>query len=361
MTRGLLPRLLALLAVVLLGTWYVLTQVLQFSFGRGPYDVTLELPRAGGIYENATVTYNGVNVGSVTGIDVATDLVRVTLAIDRDRSIPSDVDAQVRQLSAVGEQYVDLVPASADGPALEEGSVIPADRASVPVAIGTALDDLGALLDSLDEQNLTTVQDFLASGFIGTGPDLRSLVVNSQQLTRALQAAQPATVDLITQGTPVLQTLNDTNQQFADYTRNLNVLTAQLKASDADLRALLANGAPATEQVTDLLVRTRDDIAGTVAGLASGSEAVLQYEPQVQRIFQMLPVVAQDLRAVTASGTIRTTLAVNGTGPICTYLLPQQIPLPTERTGAADTDNRCRTPGVLPRGADSAPGPVTAP
>lgn len=356
MKRALLPRLLALLVVILVGGYYILVSVLNFSIGKAPFDVTLQLPRAGGIYTSADVTYRGVGVGTVTGIDVQADGVAVTLQLDHGTRIPTDVDASVRQLSAIGEQYVDLVPASSGGPVLTAGSVIPADRATVPLPIGTALNSLGSLLDSLNEQDVATVQKFLTTGFSGTGPALRTLITSSQQLTQALAAAQPQTAALILDGTPVLTTLNDTNQQFADYTRNLNELTAQFKASDADLRALIAKGGPATAQLAALLARTRADIAGTVAGLGSGSEAVLQNQPQVQEMFRMLPIVALDLRDVTRGDTVRGSIALNGGRTVCSYLVPSAVPLPDERTTAVDLDNSCgRTaPDLLQRGAPAA-------
>jgi len=359
MTRSLLPRMIALVLVVLLGGYYIVVDVLHFSPGNPPFHVVLQLPRGGGLYESADVTYRGVGVGTVSRVDVRTDGVAVTLELKKGTRIPADVDASVRQLSAIGEQYVDLVPASGTGPVLRDGSVIPASRATLPVAIGAALNNLGALLDSLDEKDLTTVESFLATGFSGTGPDLRNLIVTSQELTRALVAAQPSTVQLILDGVPVLTTLDQTNPQFAEYTRNLNVLSAKLKNADGDLRALIATGGPRTQQVADLLAGTRDDIAGTLRGFAASSASVLQYQPQVAAMFQLLPVVALDLRDVTASGSLHGALAINGGRPVCSYLLPSAVPLPTERTSTVDTGNTCgRTSSeLLNRGAARAPGP----
>lgn len=359
MKRALLPRMLALLLVIALGSWYILVDVLHYRIGEDPFDVTLQLPRAGGIYTSADVTYRGVGVGTVTDVQVQPAGVAVTLELEHGTRIPADVAASVRQLSAIGEQYVDLVPGSSGGPVLEAGSVIPASRATVPVPIGAALTDLGDLLDSLDEQDLTTVQAFLTSGFRDTGPDLRNLVVTGQELTRALQAAQPQTTALILDGAPVLTTLDATSPQFAQYTRSLDELSAQFKASDADLRALIATGGPATGQLADLLAKTREDIAGTVAGLGSGSAAVLQYQPQVDALFQLLPVVALDLRDITAGGTVRSSLTLNGGRTVCSYLVPSQVPLPGESTSTVDLDNSCGriAPDLLQRGASTAPRP----
>lgn len=359
MKRALLPRILALLVVSVIGLYYIVFNVLHFTIGNGPFDVTLKLSRAGGIYTSADVTYRGVGVGTVTAIKVQPQGVAVTLQLKHGTKIPTDVDASIHQLSAIGEQYVDLVPASDSGSVLRQGSVIPADRATVPIPIGTALNSLGGLLDSLDEQDLTTVQKFLTTGFSGTGPDLRNLIVSSQSLTQSLSAALPQTQALITNGTPVLTTLGQTDAQFGQYTRSLDELTAQFKASDADLQALLAKGGPATAQLADLLATTRTDLAGTITGFGSGSEEVLRYQPQVQAMFQLLPVVALDLRDVTAGNTLHGSIALNGGKSVCSYLVPSATPLPNQTTSTAALGNGCASSGgdLLQHGASAAPGP----
>lgn len=365
MKRNLVPRILALGLVVLLGGYYILVNVLQLRIGDDPIDVRVELSRAGGIYTNADVTYRGVSVGTVTAVDVEPQGVSVNLRLEDGTRIPSDVDASIRQLSAIGEQYVELVPASDGGPLLRDGSVIPADRATVPVPIGDALNNLGGLLDSLPEDDLATVRSFLVTGFRDTGPDLRTLISSSQTLTRALSAAQPQTERLIVDGLPVLGALDASGPDFAAYTRNLNELSAQFAASDADLRALIAQGGPATGQLTGLLADIRDDLAGTIDGFAAGSEEVLRYQPQVQEIFRLLPIVALDLRDITAGGTLRNELLVNVGQNVCTYLGADQLPVPDQTTAEVDTDNRCGrgfVPDLLQRGADPVPSPrPTAP
>lgn len=356
MTRSLLPRLIALVVVIVLGTYYVVSDVLHYSFGRGPYSVTLRLPRGGGIYTSADVTYRGVGIGRVSAVDVRPDGVDVTLHLDHDSRVPSDVDADVRQLSAIGEQYVDLVPRTATGQ-LRQGSVIPADRAHLPVPIGAALSSLGSLLDSLPSQDVATVESFLTTGFTGTDQDLRSLIVNSETLVKALAAAQPQTAALITNGTPVLQTFQSTAPQLQEWAADLNQLSATIASSDSDLQALLAKGGPSTDQLAGLLAKTRTDIAGTISGFGSSAAAFLAHQPQAQAMFEMLPVVAVDLRDITAGGTVRSTLTVNGGRTVCSYLPAGAFPLPTQRTTAVDMDNGCARSAadLLQRGAATAP------
>ena len=110
--------------------------------GIGRIEVTLELPAGGGIYRFANVTYRGVQVGKVTEVDVTSDNAVVSMSLQSDPRIPSDLDAEIRSLSAVGEQYVDLRPRNDSAPYLYDGSVIPASRTSIPQPVGPMLDRL---------------------------------------------------------------------------------------------------------------------------------------------------------------------------------------------------------------------------
>ena len=81
------------------------------------YDVNADFKDSGGIFVNAEVTYRGVAVGRVTDMKLVDDGVRVVLTIDPDADpIPAATEAFVATRSAVGEQYVDLRPASGRRP-----------------------------------------------------------------------------------------------------------------------------------------------------------------------------------------------------------------------------------------------------
>ncbi|MGH3967972.1 MAG: MlaD family protein, partial [Mycobacterium sp.] len=75
-------------------------------FGAGHYNVTLQLPQAGGLYKSGNVTYRGTEVGRVTAVKLTDSGVEATLNLKSGIAIPSDLDAGVHSVSAVGEQYV---------------------------------------------------------------------------------------------------------------------------------------------------------------------------------------------------------------------------------------------------------------
>lgn len=95
----------------------------------GTYRVVAEFPNSGGIYDAALVTYRGVPVGRVVDVEVdlssATAPVRVGLKLDSDTPVPGAVSAHIKSMSAIGEQFVDLIPLS-DGGQLRDGDVLSA-------------------------------------------------------------------------------------------------------------------------------------------------------------------------------------------------------------------------------------------
>jgi len=90
---------------------------------RGYYVVHLELANAGGIFPQANVTYRGVSVGRVGAVQLTSTGVEADLNISNSAPpIPADLQASIADLSAVGEQYVNLRPATSSGPYLTQGA-----------------------------------------------------------------------------------------------------------------------------------------------------------------------------------------------------------------------------------------------
>ena len=87
--------------------------------GIGRITVKLELPATGGLYRSANVTYRGVQVGKVTAVALTADGAEATLSLGTSPKIPADLQAEVRSVSAVGEQYVDLRPRTDSPPYLQ--------------------------------------------------------------------------------------------------------------------------------------------------------------------------------------------------------------------------------------------------
>jgi phospholipid/cholesterol/gamma-HCH transport system substrate-binding protein len=135
---------------------YIKLPVLLFGVDR--YTVTVELAEAGGLYKSGNVTYRGSEVGRVEDVRLTDTGVQAVLSLKSGIDIPSDVEAEVHSQSAVGEQYVALLPRAASPP-LKDGDVIPLDRSSVPPDINALLGAANKGLQAIPHDNLKTALD----------------------------------------------------------------------------------------------------------------------------------------------------------------------------------------------------------
>ena len=281
----------------------------------------------------------------------------VKLDIEAGQQIPDNGPVRVKELSALGEQYLDLQPQSPSGPDLHPGSVIPASRVILPTPIGTTLVDLNKMLSSVNPQDLQTDENFLASAFIGTGPDLRTIIVTGQRLFNALVAAQPETVNLVVDGQTDLRTWKLPTVTWPPSAKGLASVTRQLTRLQQRCQALIRNSQKAEKQLNPFLAANSTQITALVADLGTDAQVTAQNSQDTRALFALLPLVSQDLASVVGNGDVHGELDFNTEDPVCPYILGALIPGPTQAVTSPDLTNNCTTaaPGMLQRGANSIP------
>jgi phospholipid/cholesterol/gamma-HCH transport system substrate-binding protein len=350
--------MIALVLVIVVGVYYIGVDVLRYRIGAQSFTVTALMPEGGGLYQGADVTYRGVDVGNVTSLTPSPTGVVVKLAINPGSKVPDNGLAKVKELSALGEQYLDFQPTTDGAPYLHAGTVIPASRVVLPTPIGTTLIDVGSFLDSVNQQDLQTVENFIYTAFIGTGPSLHNIVVTGQQLFSALVAAQPETVNLIVDGETDLTTLQATDGDLQTFSGGLAQLTGELKDSDQALQGLINNGAAVSNVGDKFFASYEAAAAGAIESLSTDSAASDKYQPAVKALFQVLPVVAGDLAATASNGQIGGEITFNLGDPVCSYIPGAEMPGPTQAVASAPLDNFCgtRASNLLQRGSYNSPG-----
>jgi phospholipid/cholesterol/gamma-HCH transport system substrate-binding protein len=327
------------------------------------YTVHLELADGGGIFPNSEVTYRGVAVGKVTAMRLTANGIEVDLHINSSApKIPTDLQAAVADRSAVGEQYVDLMPSTSAGPYLTANTVITSDRASTPLPTQNLLANLDQLASSVPTDSLRTVVDELDNGFDNTGPDLQKLLDSVGDFTKAAQSQLPQTTQLLDTGRTVLDTQNDESGSIESFSHSLRQVAAQLKTSDPDLRKLIAEAPQAATQITDLLSESGQQLGAVLANTLTTADVLENRQSGLQMVMVAYPELAGAARTVVpGDGTAHLGLALNlFNPPPCTQGYqgtPHRAGNVTSQ-GKLNTNAYCATPpatGVDVRGAENAP------
>ncbi|MFO7166249.1 MAG: MCE family protein, partial [Mycolicibacterium hassiacum] len=252
---------------------------LPVLLGIGRITVTLELPYASGLYRFANVTYRGVEVGKVTDIQPTREGVVVTMSLQRSAKVPADLQARVRSVSAVGEQYVDLVPRTDDGPYLQDGAVISAENASLPQRVGPMLDQLSALVDSIPRTRLSSLLDESFKAFNGTGNDLGTLFDSSSRVAAGLGDSAERARRLIDDAGPVVDGQAQSADAIRTWARSLAGITATVVARDPEVRTILRDGDGAADAATRLMREVEPTLPVLLANLTTVVQVAVTYQP----------------------------------------------------------------------------------
>jgi phospholipid/cholesterol/gamma-HCH transport system substrate-binding protein len=359
-------QLVAFLVISVVAIVYALIRFAGLGqvFGQDGYTVKLELHESGGIFTGAEVTYRGYNIGRVGPLRLTASGLEADLNINPDTpNVPTNLQAVVANRSAVGEQFVDLRPVNESGPYLKAGSVIPADKTKTPIATEQVVNDLDGLAQSVPTDALRTVVDESYNAFNGTGEDLQVLLDTLRDFTKSAQENLAPTVQLLDAGGKVLDTQNREASNMAEFSKNLNQLSATLKSSDGDLRKLIETAPGAAQSLNQLISDTGPGLGELFANLLTTSNLLLTRQDGIEQVLVSYPVLAVGARSVVpGDGTAHLGLALNlFDPPPCTkgYQDPRQY-----RTGAQtsartpDWNAYCAEPTGSPidvRGAQNAP------
>jgi phospholipid/cholesterol/gamma-HCH transport system substrate-binding protein len=266
-------------------------------FGAGHYKVTVELPEAAGLYRQGNVTYRGTEVGRVDDVRLTRTGVEAVLSLRSEVSIPSDIEAQVHSQTAIGEQYVALLPRNAKSPPLRNGDVIPVGHTTVPPDINSLLDATNTALLAIPNDNLKTVIDESYTAFGGLGPELGRIVKGSTALAiDARKTLDPLTA-LIDRAQPVLDSQTQSSDAVTAWAAHLASITGQLQNQDSALAGVLDHGATATAEGRHLIERLQPALPILLANLVSINAVAITYQPDLEQLLVLLPQATAALQA----------------------------------------------------------------
>ena len=258
------------------------------------YRVVAHFAESGGIFEGALVSYRGITVGRVADMEVTDEGVDLHLDIDDDtKSIPDDARALVANRSAVGEQYVDLLPQSDGAPYLGDGSEIPVERTETPIPTTQLLVDIDQMVNSVNKESLRTVVSEMGAAFKGTGEDLGQIIDTSNSFIRTANANFEITTALIEDGNTVLRTQLDSASAIQSFARDIALLSDTLVSSDADLRRVIANGSATADQLRIFLEENEVNLGQLINNLVTTGEVVVQHLDGIEQILVLYPYVVE--------------------------------------------------------------------
>ncbi|GAA0548922.1 MCE family protein [Actinomadura livida] len=373
LSRGIILQLIAFAVITVVGVAVV--SVNYIGVGRGllgrEYVAYVDLTDSGGVFSNAEVTYRGVPVGRVGPIELTETGIRVKLELRRGERIPREgTKAIVANRSAVGEQYIDLVPARKSGPYLDEGDpyTIPRDRTTLPVSTAELLRNVDALVGSVNTKDLGVIVDELNKAFSGSAEDLQSLLDDTDRILETADQSYPDTKRLLDNSVTVLDTQRGQAANIRGFARNLNELTTSLRNDDPALRRTIDSVPGAVDETHKAVHQLAPTLPVLLANLTTTGQVISSRKAGLRSLFILYPVsVAGAFTVTPGDGTQHMGLALNiDSPPPCTEGYEQVKRRWPQHTGKKKPrlDAGCKAPKDAPtavRGPRNFPADAIAP
>ncbi|CAN3126450.1 MCE family protein [Mycobacterium sp. smrl_JER01] len=312
--------ILTIIAVSVLGLYYLR---LPSLVGVGQYTLYAELPRSGGLYATGNVTYRGTQIGKVTAVEPTETGARATMSIDDTFKIPADATANVHSVSAIGEQYLDLVSTSDTTQYLSPGQTI--TESTVPSEVGPALDAANEGLAVLPKEKIDSLLTETSLAVGGLGPALQRLVDSTTNIAEGFRDNLPQVNDIIANSAPILDSQVQSGDAIEQWSRNLNVIAAQAAEQDGALRSGLQQAAPTLDQVSTVFNDVRDSLPQTLANLSVVIDMLKRYNKGIEQALVVLPQGAALSQAGTIfenEGLLHFGLSINQPPPCLTGFVP---------------------------------------
>ncbi|MEE3749803.1 MCE family protein [Mycobacterium intracellulare] len=270
------------------------------ALGFGSYTVTANFAASGGLYKNANVAYRGTTVGRVTDVSLAyRNGVNAQLRIGSGAHIPANVTATVKSVSAIGEQYVDLVPPDQPSPAwLRDGSRINRDHTVLNGDVAGLLHEAQRLVDSISQSRLRDLLHDMFKAFDGSGPELARLIQSARLLADAANAHGDDIAGLIDQVGPFLDTQirsGDAIRRLADGAARF---TGHVRGAAPQISNLLQIVPEVAPQVGDTMRDIRPDFPMLAANLANFGRIGVIYRKSLEQVLVIFPAMTAVLLTI---------------------------------------------------------------
>jgi phospholipid/cholesterol/gamma-HCH transport system substrate-binding protein len=213
--------------------------------------------------------------------------------------VPQNVTATVKSVSAVGEQYVDLVPpADASTTMLRDGSNIGVDHTAIGQDIAGLLTQADALVNSLGNSRIQDLLRETFKAFNGSGPELSRLIQSSRLLVDEANSNYGQTTKLIDQVGPFLDAQIRSGDDIKSLADGLARFTTEAAKADPQLRSVLQTVPGATQAANTTFEGIRPTFPMLAANLANFGRIGVIYHKSIEQALVIFPALMAALLTV---------------------------------------------------------------
>ncbi|WP_035719755.1 MCE family protein [Gordonia shandongensis] len=268
------------------------------SAGIGKHTYTADFAQAGGIRSGDKVRVAGIDVGEVSGTELAGDHVVIDMKVDSAVTLKDDASAVIKMSTLLGQRYIDV----STGTSEKELSGDRIKHTDVPYDLQKTLEKGTPVLDGIDADDLTNSIRTLTRQLSGApaimGPTLDSLT----QMSEVINNRHDQINQLIKDTDAVTGQVEDSRFQLSIVVGQGAQLANKIVARERLVTRMLDGLAALTDQASAVAAENRDQFAPVMANLNTIANGLEKNRDNLRKLLEILPVTARLTTNITGDG-----------------------------------------------------------
>jgi phospholipid/cholesterol/gamma-HCH transport system substrate-binding protein len=310
-------KLLVFTAVTIAVTTWLAAIIGNFALFSSPYAIEAEFTDATGLLKGDVVKAAGVTVGRVSDIVIENGLALVTIEIDDDVDLPTDLSAEIRFRNLIGQRMITLIQgdapfttaslgsgdnAVAQSDVMEPGDVIPFSRTKPAFDLTALFNGLRPLIQSTSAADINIVTEALTEALGGRSQEIKTLLGNVAALSDTLASKDQQLSSLLSNVNTVTDDLNARDQQLQGTLADIDDFLGDLSASRGDLQDAIVTLDDAAQRLDRLVVRNGEDLEDELDDLSEILDVVDNRKKELNSVIRSLPAFLVGVERVSNYG-----------------------------------------------------------
>jgi phospholipid/cholesterol/gamma-HCH transport system substrate-binding protein len=295
------PKVVGVVAIVVMGAFILGILFLNRSLFSSGYTVSARFANAAGISKGTEVMVAGVDVGSVTSVEVHGNAVDAQLSLSHSVQLPHVTTAAVEVETLLGVVDVTLTPVSGWDQPLRPGALI--TNTSVPTEFYQLQNTAHTLLAKSNAQALNSLVTSLAAITKDKQTQVSQIIAGLSALTTTVDQRSSQVSQLIDSANTLSSTLASRDQQLLSVVNNLDTVSTGLASNNQDLANLISNVDAMASQTNSLVSQDSPALNSLLSSLHADLTVVGQHQEDLAEGVSYLGGALKGFQSIAYSGS----------------------------------------------------------
>jgi phospholipid/cholesterol/gamma-HCH transport system substrate-binding protein len=295
------PKVIGCTALIVMSACVLAILFLNRSLFSSGYTIEARFANAAGIAKGTEVMEAGVDVGSVTSVDVHGNAVDAQLSVDRSVVLPHQTTAAIEVETLLGVVDVTLQPVRGWNDPLKPDALI--TDTSVPTEFYQLQNTAHSLLSQTDAKALNNLVTSLADITKDKQTQVAQIISGLGALTTTVDQRSGQVSQLIDSANTLSSTLASRDQQLLSVVNNLDTVSTGLASNNQSLSNLITNVDAMASQTNSLVSQDSPALNSLLQSLHADLTVVGQHQEDLAEGVSYLGGALKGFQSIAYSGS----------------------------------------------------------